>query len=511
MLVNTENKGLNLHTLPIRENVSVWIEQDVLVPDTKPDAIKIINVTANPYVTDIEAMDNKVKVTGKINYYVIYRTNETNMGTRGLFVSLPYTQTLSVKGIKQGMDVRVNPIVKNVIYSLPNERKIAIKTEVIFKVKGLDPTHVNLIQRFDPEYKVQMKVKECPFNNIIKNKYSIIASREDVLLPQENDDFYEILRVDPIIENTEYKESYNKIMVKGDIVVNMLYLAEKENTEVKRATLEIPFSGMIELDNINDKTKFNINYAINEFNIKPNTEMSTSKTMNVDYQIGVYTDMYEPETVPYVEDFYSEDKNLKYEPIVKRVVSDDNTILKDIEVKEMLNGILPSNTRLIDYSVDTSYIVLKQNGSNVNVEGNLKINVLLQNAETFDIENKTIDVLVNEEYALENVTQDTNINLDIGIDKVNIMQSGNDLDVKVKLNLYITYENVVDLTVTDKIEEDDLDVNNLDSMNIYVVKAGDTLWSIAKKYNTTVDKIVQTNDLTDQSLINVGQKILIIR
>ncbi len=511
MLVNTENKGLNLHTVPIRDSVSIWIEQDILVPDTKPDAIKIINVTVNPYVTDIEIMDNKVKATGKLNYYVIYRTNETNMGTRGLFVSLPYTQIMSIKGIKKDTDVRVRPLVKNVIYSLPNERKIAIKTEIVFRIVGFETTYIDLIKRFAPEHKVEIKLNEATFNNLLKSKYNVIASKEDIMIPNENSDFYEILKIEPYILNTEYKESYNKIMVKGDIIVNLLYLADKQDTEIKKIVLEIPFSGMIEMDSISDKSQFSLEFIINDFNIKPNTEMSSTKTMSVDFQIGVYVDMFEQEAISYVDDFYCEDKQLKCEQILKRAVRDENLIIRNIDIKETLNNIIPDNSKLLDYNIDTSYVVLKQTGNNVNVEGNIKIGVLIQNLDTLEIENKVVDILVSEEFVLDDIKPDTNISLNIFADKVSILQNGNDMDVKLKLNLDIKSENIVELNVSDKIEEIDLDLSNLDSMNIYIVKPKDTLWSIAKKYNTTVEKIVKTNDLTDQSIINVGQKILIIR
>ena len=40
----------------------------------------------------------------------------------------------------------------------------------------------------------------------------------------------------------------------------------------------------------------------------------------------------------------------------------------------------------------------------------------------------------------------------------------------------------------------------------YIVKSGDSLWSIAKKYNTTVDELKKLNNLTS-NLLSVGQKI----
>lgn len=45
--------------------------------------------------------------------------------------------------------------------------------------------------------------------------------------------------------------------------------------------------------------------------------------------------------------------------------------------------------------------------------------------------------------------------------------------------------------------------------NYYIVKAGDTLGAIAKKYNTTVDKIVKDNNIKNPNLIYPNQKLKI--
>ena len=73
-------------------------------------------------------------------------------------------------------------------------------------------------------------------------------------------------------------------------------------------------------------------------------------------------------------------------------------------------------------------------------------------------------------------------------------------------------ENVANINIIDKIDGNKLDLASLDSMNIYIVKPGDTLWHIAKKYKNSVEKILKTNeDILDPDKINVGQKIFVIR
>lgn len=52
------------------------------------------------------------------------------------------------------------------------------------------------------------------------------------------------------------------------------------------------------------------------------------------------------------------------------------------------------------------------------------------------------------------------------------------------------------------------DMSTDDNYDVYVVKSGDTLWGIASKYNTSVDKIKDINNLNSNNL-SIGQKLLV--
>ena len=47
------------------------------------------------------------------------------------------------------------------------------------------------------------------------------------------------------------------------------------------------------------------------------------------------------------------------------------------------------------------------------------------------------------------------------------------------------------------------------SVTIYVVNVGDTLWELAKKYNTTMDSLIKINELEGSESLTVGKKIII--
>lgn len=511
MLVNMHTKKITLDKCVAKEKISKWIEQDIIVPDSKPDAVKIANVTVTPYVNDIEVMDGKIKVVGKINYFVIYLVNDEKFNTRGLFVSYPYTEVLNVDNLKANMNVTVESKCKNVIYSLPNERKISIKSEIIFDVIVKDNICVDIIESFDEDSNIECKMKKKTFNNIIQNKSNIIASKEDIMLPKEAEDFVEILKLDTKIINTEYKESYNKIMVKGDIDTNLLFLADNPNENIKKLNFTIPFSAMIEVNGINDKSKFEVKYKMRDFDIKLNEDITSTKTMNAQYQIDVDVVMYEEEELEYVDDFYSQLKELKYENNIIEAISQNVKLKENLEVKENLTNIIPMNNTILNYSLDTSNLNANINNGIVEIEGNAKIYLLLQDMSNMEIENKIIDILIDEKINLDNIGKDIKGHVEIENENLYVTQNGNDLEVKIVLDIETIIENIVKMNMISKIEEKELDLENIDSINIYIVKPGDTLWKIAKKYKTSIDKIVKSNDIINPNEINVGQKLLIIR
>ena len=147
----------------------------------------------------------------------------------------------------------------------------------------------------------------------------------------------------------------------------------------------------------------------------------------------------------------------------------------------------------------------------VTLEGNAKVVLLLQDISTGVLSGKTIDILVNETFEIDNYTDNMKANVEIKDATVTITQSGSDLDVKLILDVNTHIENVSLFDIIKDIVDEKLDISTLDSINIYVVKPGDNLWKIAKKYKTSVEKIVKTNNIENPDVINVGEKILIIR
>lgn len=504
MAIKLNKETMSLDNVVTRNSQMFWIEQDVLVPDSKPDVMKIIGVESVPYISNTEVVDGGIRVTGEITYYIIYRSMD-NDKTRGITMTYPFAQNINIAEAKKGMSARVTVNTRNILYSLPNERKISIKTELVYKYTIREKSGVDVIVGIEGSEDIESQKNQDTFYNVMDIKQEIIDVKEDIVVSDNLPAIGEILRVGAGISNTDYKVSYNKILVKGDVSLEILYL-EKGADNILTYTTQIPFAGMIEFDNISEASKFDIKYDIRNLEIV----LGENNMLSVNGEITVDAIMYEEKEVSYISDFYSIKNNLKYDKKDVVVIKNKENINKQITVKDNV-GTTDEKNRVIAYSVETEHLNTKVAGASLYIDGPLKINVTFVNKDTGIADSKTYDLLVDTIIPLGKEVEDKNVDVNISAISKNVSNINGNVEVSVTLDIDVEVENIDKITTIGDIEDSLIGENEFSSMYMYIVKKGDTLWDIAKKYKTTVAKIANTNNITDENKIDIGQKILIIR
>lgn len=505
MAINVERQTLSLNKVISRNTQVAWVEQDILVPDTKPDVMKIVQVEAIPFLRNTEVVDSGIRVTGEITYYIIYRAMDKD-ATNGISMTYPFSQIINVPGAKKGMSARVMADAKNIIYSLPNERKVSLKTEMVLKYTITQSDDVQLIGQINEEEDIESKNSTDVFYNVISAKEEIIDVKEDIVFPESIPSLGEILRVSSNISNTDYKVSYNKILVKGDINLEMVYIESGDEKGVYTYNTSVPFTGMIEFENIAENYRFDIKYSL------ANLEFIQGENNIVNVVAEVITEavMFEEKEVTYVNDFYSTKSNLNYDKKEVAVVKNKESIEKQITVKDKI-GITDNNNKIISYTIGTNHLNTKISGGTLYIDGPLKVNVTFEHKDKKTIDSKTYDLLLDTSIPLNKEVSEENVDVNLTVEnKIVTVQNGN-VDASVTLKIIADIENVDKVIIVSDIEQEKENSQEFDSMYMYIVKKGDTLWDIAKKYKTTVDKIANINNILDENKIDIGQKILIIR
>ncbi|UKI37902.1 MAG: DUF3794 domain-containing protein [Clostridiales bacterium] len=66
-------------------------DSDIIVPDTKPDVLKIIGATATLVIKEKYAQKGKVTLSGVVYYRIIYEGENDTMAARSIEYTAPFS------------------------------------------------------------------------------------------------------------------------------------------------------------------------------------------------------------------------------------------------------------------------------------------------------------------------------------------------------------------------------------------------------------------------------------
>ena len=94
-----------------------------------------------------------------------------------------------------------------------------------------------------------------------------------------------------------------------------------------------------------------------------------------------------------------------------------------------------------------------------------------------------------------------------------MMADSNELEIRAVLGLNVLVQQPMEEQIIEQIEEKPLDMEKIQSMagiTVYMVKPGESMWDIAKRFYTTKGEIIRMNELEDD-LVTPGQPLLLVK
>jgi nucleoid-associated protein YgaU len=116
------------------------------------------------------------------------------------------------------------------------------------------------------------------------------------------------------------------------------------------------------------------------------------------------------------------------------------------------------------------------------------------------------------DYSSQVLGENSNSNLELFVTNQDfIVQDGGEINCNIDMEVLGNISENRSINLIDEVEQEESESNQDYSVVVYIVKPGDTLWNIAKRFRTTVDFIVRTNGIENPDKIDVGQKLYIPR
>ena len=505
MSVTTSKETLCINQVIGQKTDTAIVEEDFIVPDIKPDILNTIRTNGTVCIYKKEVMDGKVKIDGCVNVYIMYLADDETASVRSLNTTLEFTQTIDFEAVKAGMSLEDKVILRSIECRVLNGRKVNIKAIMDLELKISSNEELEFVKEIQDIKDVQILDRTLKLNSLLGNGITKVYAKDTIVI-DSIDNLSEIMKVDINIINQEAKISYNKVLVKAEACVKIIYLTD--DNRICTTTNLIPVMGFIDMPNVTDENLCDVKYEIKNLLIKPNNVEEHSIYVEVELEISC--NVYQIKEINIIEDLYSPTQNLGYSKKEITAIS-QKEIIKDVcNIRE--NQFISEIGNHEIYDVDVRPRILNETilKDRIMYEGEIELNFLFHSDNTSRIETKniTIPFTFNMDYTGVMASSKLETRQVVLLQDFTIMSDGN-IDIKIDIEFSVDLLNTQKINVIQEIsinEERDLQRY---SLIIYFVKPGDTLWNIAKRFHSTVSNIVKINEIEDENKINIGQQLFI--
>lgn len=398
------------------------------------------------------------------------------------------------------VDEKVN--IKKIETKILNGRKINIKVILEVETKVYSNDNLQIICGVNNMEDIQMLNTQKNVNSLIGEGNTKVYAKDTISI-DNTDELAEIMRVDVKILDKDIKLSYNKVLAKADAEISVLYLTE--DNRIKSMNTRIPIMGFVDIENISDNNKCDVDYKIKNIIIKPNN--GDEHSIYVEIEIEIVCFAYEARNINLIEDLYSISSNLNFTQkeitamVEKRNIKDICNINEQVTIPEIDNNQL--------YNVKT-----KPNIQNVTIrngkviyEGEINLEFLYEMNN--GVNSTDTQIPFNFEINSEDINENCNIDTNIDIKRDDFVVNAGTINTSLEMEFNISISNSEKINIIDEINIEENRDNSIYSMVIYFVRPGDTLWKIAKKFKSTVEDISKVNGIEDTNKIYPGQQLYI--
>lgn len=506
MVLETVNENLCVNKLIATKRDIIMVEGDMIVPDSKPDILNTICTSGVVCVYKKEVLDEKVRMDGNINTYIMYLADDTQDKVRGINTNLDFSEVITVPNSKEGMDSVIQSRLKSIECKVINGRKVGIKATLEVDIKIYAKEEVEIVNNIQNAEGIQMLKEDLRVNSLVGIGENKIYTKDNISI-DNIDNLAEILKTDVSIIDKDIKISYNKILAKAEARIKLMYLTE--DNRVNSVDTKVPIVGFIDIPNVTEENICDLDYEIKNMIIKPNS--TEEHSVYIELEMEVMAIVYEEKQINLIQDLYSPCENLEFNKKKINIITNKQTRqeIKQIREKVQVEGI--ENKSIIN--VDVNPVIEKQEklSNQIVYTGTLEINFILSNQELqMEIRNSKIPF----EYMVDGVENAENVNSRLDIEVANqdfIIQDGGMVSSNIDLVMNNDMYQNTNMNIMNQIQTNGEREAEDYGLILYIIKKGDTLWEIAKKFGSTVDDIVRTNGIENEDRINPGQKIFIPR
>lgn len=508
----------NIHMDYIKASASTQfvLEDDINLSDTKQDCDCICLEKGTVLIDEVKATENGALVRGRLLFAVLYHTDEDSKMLATMEGKIPFEEKVHMQGIDMGDTLKAAGTIEDLSVSIINSRKLNVQSVINLCVSAEEIYDEEVPVGIHGAEGIEYRRTPMEVAQIAVNKNDIFRIREEITLPGNYPNLFEILWSTLVLDDVEIRPLGDKLSIQGDLRILLIYESDEET--IRSMESVIPFSGNIDCFGCQEDMIADIKYQIagQELSIRPDND-GEERVVALEALLELGIKLYEEAKVELITDIYG---------VAQEVSTEERkTVLRNLLVKNtgklkvaehVRTGM--KNSSILSLLHCEGKVCLDQTEMKENamiLSGTVPLQILYISGD----DRKPYDVLKTQlpyryEMEVPGMLPGDCAEVQAALEQLQItILDGEELDVKAVPVFHVTAFRQKEHNLVGTVNVTPLDVKklgNMPGMVVYVVKPGDSLWSIGKKYYVSVDRLKKLNNLTSD-LLQPGQKLLIVK
>ena len=501
-----------------KEQTQLLIEGDIIVPDTKPDMRTLLRTRAEAQIERQEASSDRVVFFGKLTIKALYLAKGAEKPVHSLILTAPIEDFIQIEGVDRDMWTDVTAEIANIDYKMVNDRKVNYRAVINITVSAHAKISADVVVSVDDLAESHLKKSRHSVCRVIANREDRFQVKNDLPLPPGKPGIRNILQTDARISNKEVKVQGGRVSVSGELLIQTLYTGDDDGI-AEFIEHETPFSGHIDAPGAKEGMQADVILSVADLNMTISAdEDGEDRVFVADATISALLRVSSQSDIVILEDAYHINKDLNFARETLKFPRLIGRNKNQCPVKEIiqLDNECPELLQIHQVSGDLMVEAIKLFEDRLSVEGIINADILyIARDDETPLYNFKAVIPFKQTIEVKGAMSGMEATIEHAIDHIGFnMLSPREVEVRFLVCFTARVVDNRSVNVITDIEFTDMDKSVLDKMasiTVYIVQNGDSAWSIAKKYNTGLDDLLEINELDSPEDITPGQKLLVLK
>ena len=476
-------------------NVEQSVDIDITLPDYCPDILRILKCHVYPQVTGYQASGDRLLIDGTVLVRVLYVDESEKRICAHECVS-PFSKSIEISGQTDNLTVDIKTHVEYVNCRAVNPRRIDLHGAFTLGIKAQERQKECFITGADGD-ELQILLKSMDISDIVGNIRRQFVLNEVFNLGDSKPPVKQIIRTESHAAVSEYKVITNKILIKGEVRIRILYMSDEDGSKLEMLENSIPVSQIIDMDGIDDECECQVKLETLtiETCAKPDS-MGDMRLIECNVRLCAIVNAVKNISIPVVIDAYS----LRYEVSAEyRQMSGEKYIasLDEKFIEKSRLDLSAGVSEICDvWCGEVSFKTSFCDGEPL-IEGKACVCVLYRD-ENGIVNYAEREVEFKHEIQVKEKCDQAKLEVTLEVISIDFTISGRDgVDVRIEIEIAGAVVSVCNerIIMGVDVKEESEKKNESPALVIYFAANGESVWEIAKRYNTTVKAICDENDL----------------